>query len=103
MSKLKCKFLRHFSAWVKVRQISQVNFETTSQFLFKFCIIHECTLVHFLLWIKGSHRSPNFKTFEYSRKNLKKFLMSFSKETTSQFFVKFCIFSVMKHNCSVVF
>ena len=92
MSKLKCKFLRHFSAWVKVRQISHVNFETTSQFLFKFCIIHECTLVHFLLWI-----------FEYSGKNLKKFLMSFSKETTSQFFVKFCIFSVMKHNCFVVF
>ena len=27
-------------------------------------------LIHFLLWIKGSHQSPNFETFEYSSKDL---------------------------------
>ena len=27
-------------------------------------------LIHFLLWIKGSHQSPNFKTFECSGENL---------------------------------
>ena len=27
-------------------------------------------LIHFLLWIQGSHQSPNFETFKYSGKNL---------------------------------
>ena len=27
-------------------------------------------LIHFLLWMKGSHQSPNFETFECSGKNL---------------------------------
>ena len=30
------------SAWVKICQISHVNFELTSQFFFKFCIIPHC-------------------------------------------------------------
>ena len=34
-----CKFLRFLSARVKIRQIPRVNFELTSQFLFKFCNI----------------------------------------------------------------
>ena len=41
-SPLKCKFLRFLSAQVKIWQISHVNFEVTSQFLYKLCIIHYC-------------------------------------------------------------
>ena len=44
-STLKWKFLRLSSARVKIRQIPHVNFEMTSQFLFKFCIIFHC---HFI-------------------------------------------------------
>ena len=39
---LKCKFLRLLRGLVKICQILHVNFETTSQFLFKFCIILHC-------------------------------------------------------------
>ena len=28
-------------------------------------------LIHFLLWIKGSHQSPNFETFECAGENLR--------------------------------
>ena len=38
-SPLKWKSLRLSSAWVKIHQIPHANFEMTSQFLFKFCII----------------------------------------------------------------
>ena len=41
-STLKCKFLRFSSPWVKICQIPHVNFELTSQFLFKFSIILYC-------------------------------------------------------------
>ena len=41
-SLLNCKFLGFSSAQVKVCQIPHVNFELTSQFLFKFCIILHC-------------------------------------------------------------
>ena len=41
-STLKWRFLRFSTAWVKIHQISYVNFETTSLFLFKFCIILHC-------------------------------------------------------------
>ena len=37
-STLKWKFLRLWSAWVKIHQIPHVNFEIISQFLFRFCI-----------------------------------------------------------------
>ena len=61
------------SAWVKICQISHVNFERTSQFLSKFCIILQSPvnfkLTHFLVWIKGSHQCPNFETFECSAPN----------------------------------
>ena len=43
----------------------RVNFETTCQLLFKFCII-----LHFLLWIKGSHQILSLETFKCSGKNL---------------------------------
>ena len=41
-SLLKCKFWTFSSAQVKICQIPHVNFESTSQFLFKFCIILRC-------------------------------------------------------------
>ena len=41
-SLLKCNLLGFLSTWVKNCQIPYVNFELTSQFLFKFCIIFHC-------------------------------------------------------------
>ena len=41
-SLLKWKFLRLSNAWVNIHQIPHVNFETTSQFLLKFCVILRC-------------------------------------------------------------
>ena len=41
-STLKWNFLRLSSARIKICQIPHVNFEMTSQFLFKFCIILHC-------------------------------------------------------------
>ena len=38
-SPLKCKLFKFLSACVTIRQISYVNFENASQFLFKVCII----------------------------------------------------------------
>ena len=35
-------------------------------------------LVHFLLWIRGSHQSPNFETFECSGENFRNSLCHFS-------------------------
>ena len=46
-SQLKYKFLRFSSALVKTRQIPHVNFELTSQFFFKFCIILYCRDTNF--------------------------------------------------------
>ena len=72
-SPLKCKFLRFSSAPVKICQIPHVNFETTSHFFFQFCIFFHChdkispvnfKLIHFLLWLKESHQSPNLETFK---------------------------------------
>ena len=70
------KFLRLSSAQVKICKIPHVNFETTSKFLFKFCIIlhsHDLydssvnsKLIHFLFWIKETHESLNFETFNHS-------------------------------------
>ena len=41
-SPLKCKFFRFSSARVKIHQLPHVNFELTSQFLFKLCFICYC-------------------------------------------------------------
>ena len=41
-SPLKCKFLRFSSALVKIRQIPQVIFETTSKFSFRCCVNIQC-------------------------------------------------------------
>ena len=73
-SQLKSKFFRFSFARVKICQISDVNFEMTSQFLFFIVMTHSSAvnfkLIHFLLWTKGSHESPNFDTFECSVENL---------------------------------
>ena len=41
-SQLKLKFFRLSNAWVKICEVHQVNFKTTNQFLFNFCIILHC-------------------------------------------------------------
>ena len=78
-SSLKCKFLRLLSAWVKIRKIPRVNFETISQFLCKCFIIfgvktHNFSVyfqfIHFLLWEKGSSQIFNFDTLKCSGQNL---------------------------------
>ena len=77
-SPLKCTFLRFSSAWVKIHQSPHVNFELTSKFLFQLCIFFivmtnkfpvNFKLIYFLLWMKESHQSPNFKKFRCSGEN----------------------------------
>ena len=53
---IKLKILRLSHAGFKTRQIHHVNFEMTSQFLFKFCIILHCHDTT-SLWILSSHFS----------------------------------------------
>ena len=72
---------------VKIRQISQFNFETTSQLLFKFFIYPHCQytntlyinfqLMRFLLWTKGSHQDLNFQTFNCYGENAPNFSCHF--------------------------
>ena len=78
-SPLKCKFLRLLSSWVKIRQIPFVNFETVSQSLLRFFSFFSVvtynssvslSLMHFLLWAKGSHENTNFNIFKCSDENL---------------------------------
>ena len=59
-SPLKCAFLNLFGARIKIRQIPHINFEMANQFQFKFRIIphFRFKLIHFILWIKGTHQSP---------------------------------------------
>ena len=60
-------------------------------------------LIHFLLWIKGSHQSPNFYTFERALVKFANFLLLFLKAQVS-FPSNFAsIFSAIKHNTSVFF
>ena len=75
----KNKVLDFLSALVKFCEV-HVNFKTTSEFLFNFCIILHCLdtcnsnvnlkLIHFLLWTKASYQSSNFHTFECSGEDL---------------------------------
>ena len=75
-----CKFLRISSARVKICQIPHVNVEKKSQIplrhftSFFILMTHNSfvnfKIMHFLLWITGSHQSPNFETFECSSENL---------------------------------
>ena len=91
-SLLKCKFLRFSSARVKTRQIPHVNFELTSQFLIKFCIILHChdtkpsckfkahTFSTLDKRIKGKSQFWEFRVLYWK---FAKFLMSFSKPLVS--------------------
>ena len=94
---LNTQIFENFEYLVKIRQILYVSFETTSQFLFKLFLIvmtHNSSLdfklIHFLLWIKGSHQSLNFEI-------LKLLLVKICQiphvilESTSQFSFKFWI------------
>ena len=57
-------------------------------------------LIYFLLWVKGSHQSPTFETFECSGENLSN--SSFLKAKVS-FPSNFpSVFSAIKHNSSVL-
>ena len=66
-SQLKSKFFRFLSARVKIHQILHVM-------PFFNVMIHNSSvnskLIHFLLWTKESHQSPNFDTFKCSGENL---------------------------------
>ena len=97
VNRLKCKFVGLLSVGGKIRQITQINFETASPFLFKsapFFIVmtHNSSvnfkLMHFLLSIKGSYQSPNFEIFQVLWWIFDIFLLSFSKPQTS--FFKLC-------------
>ena len=72
-SPLKCKFLRFSSA--RLMFVKFLMPVLNCQFLFKFAsffivMTHNSPAyfepIHFLLWIKGSHQSPNSETFECS-------------------------------------
>ena len=76
---LNFKFWRLSSARVKIRQIPHVNFEMTinssSNFASFFIVMTynfsiNFKLIHFLLWTKVSHQSPNFDIFDCSGENL---------------------------------
>ena len=87
-SPLKCKFLRFLRARIKIYQIPHVSFElsfevNSSSNCASFFIVmtHNFPiyfkLIHFLLWIKGSHQIPNFETFECSGQNLPEYNLEF--------------------------
>ena len=96
---LKSKILRPWSVWVKIRQIPHVRFETTSQTSSSNCtsffifMTHNSSvyfkLMHFLLWIKGSHQSPNFETFECSGEYLPYYSCHIPNHKSV--FLQFCI------------
>ena len=77
-SPLKCKFLRHSSAWVKICQIvvsilkRQVNFSSNFSSFFIVMINNSSVnlkLIHFLPWIKEPHQSASFQTCNCSDEN----------------------------------
>ena len=77
MEHIEVRIFETFKCSGQNSSIPHVNFETTSQFLFKFCIILHChdsfvnfKLIIFLFWIKGAHQTPNFETFKHFGENL---------------------------------
>ena len=98
-SPLKWKFLRLLSAQVKFCQIPYANFETTSRFLFKFCIplhFHDRLL---LCWFLAQtiytllNSSPlKWQSLRLSNARVKIHqIPHVNFELTSQFLFKFCI------------
>ena len=86
-SPLNCKLLRFSSVQVKIHWNPHVlnwQVNSSSNFASFFIVIIHNSLVifkltHFLLWIKGSHQSPNFENFGVLWWMFAKFLMSFFK------------------------
>ena len=70
--------LRNFASFfIVMTQNSSVNFK----------------LIHFLLWIKGSHQSPNFETFKCPGENLPNSSCHFPNHKS--------VFLQISHHCSV--
>ena len=70
-SLLKCNLLGFLSTWVKICQIPYVNFELTSQFLFKFFIIVQCLDTKLPCELKDTIKVPIFRISNMSSgKNL---------------------------------
>ena len=97
---LKFKFLRLLSARVKILQIHYVNFETASQFLFKFFIILQCHYSCIFYFWQKNHNFWHFQVFWWK---FTKFLMSFSKPQVSFSSNITWHFNVMKYNSLVLF
>ena len=76
-SQLESKFFRFSSAQVKIHQIPLVM-------SFFIVMTHNSSvnfkLIHFLLWTKGSHQSPNFDNFKCSGENLPNSSCQFSND-----------------------
>ena len=71
------KFLMSVLKW-------HVNYSSLNFALFFIVMTHNSSvnlkLIHFLLWIKGSHQSPSFDTFRSSGENLPNFSSLFSNQ-----------------------
>ena len=91
---------------------SYCEFSNGNQFLFKFCIIFHChdmtssvsfKPIHFLLWMKSSHQSPNFEIFQVPWWKFGIYVMSFSKPQVSFSSNFVSLVRVVKDNSSVLF
>ena len=111
-SPLKCKFFRFSSARAKLPQIPYVNFELTSQFLFRFSIILHCHdtklpcqfQAHTFSTLDQSIPSKSqFFDFPVFWWKFTKFLMSFLKLHVSFRSSVASIFSAIKHNSSILY
>ena len=94
---LKRIFFEIFECLGQICQIPHVSFEVNSFSNFKSFVIvvtHNSPVsfkpTYFLLWIKKSHQSPNFETFECSSENLPNSSCYFSNQKS--FFLQVCIF-----------
>ena len=89
---LESKFVKFLMSVLKWQVNSSSNFA-----LFFIVMTHNSTvnfkLIHFLLWTKGSHQSPNFDTFKCSGENLPNFSCLFSNHWS--------VFLQNLHNSSV--
>ena len=112
-SQFKLKFFRLSNALVKICEVPHVNFKTTSQLLFNFCIILHCHChcqLHckfeahtFSLLDKRILSNFQFWHFRVLWWKLAKFFMSFLKQQVS-FSSNFASrFNVMKDNFSLLF
>ena len=99
MSPLKWKYLRLLSTQVKICQISYASFETTNQFLSKYCIplqFHErlflCSFLVQAIHTLLKRSSLKWKFLRFSSARVKFCQIPYANfETTSRFFSKFCI------------